>query len=715
MRSRGAWCFVLVLLAAAPRPPAGAQSWNSSRALTLVRQATDRRVQQLADSGLLDYRASAHGYLTFLAQLGEGFRVPPRVVKADELALEVYWRAPNLSKQRIVGRRDTTLLPTDIAYHRDHLGIVQNNFPAIIRIGEGDEVRDVPHPLSEDGLREYQFALTDSLRITIPGRVIDVYELQVRPIDDRQPRIAGAVYVERSSAQVVRMAFGFTRAAYLDKQLEDVFVVLENGLVGTRFWLPRRQEVEIRRTLTWLDYPVRGIIRGRWEIGDYALNVAVPSAVFVGPEIVEAPRAVLQGHTWAPGRLVDSLPPESRLPTPTEIRRVQDDARALVRHQALAGSRGGLFASGASDFVRFDRNSGLSPGAGFTARLRGSVSLRAHGRYGVSDRRGRGTAELAFQNARGTGLKVYVADDVRDAGDATEGSPLMNSLAAQEFARDLSDRFSVRGRGIAGTLALGSSRWMLDASREDHAALAVRAVPFSGVFRPAFDASPSTIETVALRVDQVARVAPLGFEWRAHGELRASQATLGVAVACISPVPGKCGMESLVRRAALNVEVERQFRDVRLVSRSVGAAVTSDQFMPAQDLVFIGGPVSAPGFGFHELVGDRALSQQFEAQLPVPFFAASLGRFGRSPARALVVPHWGSVAIHQLDATTLVYRTSVPPAPNPLRGRPTGWYHSAGLSLITFFDLLRVDVSRELPTGRWMFSADITRPFWSIL
>ena len=92
----------------------------------------------------------------------------------------------------------------------------------------------------------------------------------MRPKDDRQPRIIGAVYIDRDDAQVVRMAFNFTRAAFLDKQLEDLFVVLENGLIDGRFWLPRRQEIEIRRGGTWLDYPVRGIIRGRWEIGDYA-------------------------------------------------------------------------------------------------------------------------------------------------------------------------------------------------------------------------------------------------------------------------------------------------------------------------------------------------------------------------------------------------------------------------------------------------------------
>src|SRR3954464_1161516 len=262
------------IVALAPRA-AGAQQWNDSRTRALVERATARRAQQLADTGLRDYKAVAHGYVTFLAQVGEGLAEPPKVVKADELALEVYWRAPNLSKQRIVGRRDTLLLPTDIAYHRDHLGIVQNNFPAIIRLGEGDEVRDVPHPLSRDGLALYDFAIADSLRIVFPGRDVNVYEVRVRPKDDRQPRVVGAVYIDREAGQVVRMALSFTRAALLDTQLEDVSIVLENRLVEGRFWLPSRQEIEIRRTGTWLDYPVRGIIRGRWEIGDYKINQGV--------------------------------------------------------------------------------------------------------------------------------------------------------------------------------------------------------------------------------------------------------------------------------------------------------------------------------------------------------------------------------------------------------------------------------------------------------
>src|SRR3954454_4626759 len=276
------------VLALAPRA-AGAQQWNDSRTRALVERATARRAQQLADTGLRDYKAAAHGYVTFLAQVGEGLREPPKVVKADELMNQVYWLPPHLNKQRILGRRDTLLLPTDIAYHRDHLGIVQNNFPAIIRLGDGDEVVDVPHPLSDVGLAGYDFAISDSLPLNLPGRTIMLYEVKVRPKNDRQPRIIGAMYIDRDDAQVVRMAFNFTRASFLDAALEDLFVVIENSLVNSRFRLPRQQEIEIRRGGTWLDYPIRGIIRGRWVIGDYAVNTHFSPDVFAGPEIAMAP------------------------------------------------------------------------------------------------------------------------------------------------------------------------------------------------------------------------------------------------------------------------------------------------------------------------------------------------------------------------------------------------------------------------------------------
>src|SRR5918912_401357 len=95
----------------APAPAAATgdpRAWNSAQALTLVARATCRRRTQLADTALHDYTATARGYLTFLGQLGD--IELPRVIQATQVLTEVYWRAPNVSKQRVIGERDTTLL-----------------------------------------------------------------------------------------------------------------------------------------------------------------------------------------------------------------------------------------------------------------------------------------------------------------------------------------------------------------------------------------------------------------------------------------------------------------------------------------------------------------------------------------------------------------------------------------------------------------------------
>lgn len=695
----------------------GAQTWNEPRATNLVRLATERRAQQLADSGLVDYRATAHGYLTFLAQLGEGFREPPQVVKADELALELYWRAPNLSKQFIVGRRDTTLLPTDISYHRDHLGIVQNNFPAIIRLGDGDEVKDVPHPLSSAGLADYDFALTDSLRISAPGRVINVYEVKVRPKDDRQPRVIGALYLDRDNAQVVRMALSFTRAAFKDKQLEDLFVVLENGLVGTQFWLPRRQEIEIRRTATWMDYPVRGIIRGRWEITDYQLNAGISLSTFVGNEIVQGPPDLLRKYAWPTARILDSLPPDIRAVTAEEIRRVQAEVRKLVREQALQRARGAaLAAQGISDFARFNRVEGVALGTGLWWRFGSGWRLGGSGRYGLQDHRVKGRFEANWQNASGARVRVYYAKDFRDVGDVAERSRLVNSIAAQEFGSDYTNPYSAEEGGAGVGILQGRTLWTLDFTRERHRALTIHAAPAHGAFEPLVGAAPMTGWRATVIAQRPTSLGWFGTEVRAGAELRLTRKDDALNT-CVT---GPCSANT-VARGALTVDAERPVGngDMRIVARSFGATVSGFPALLPQELVFLGGPTSAPGYAYHDLIGDRAFSQGLALHVPVPFPAIRLGRFGRAPARATLRPHVAGVVLRQVPLTMRILGTTIgtPPfvPPDLFRPRASGFYPSAGISLITAFDLFQLDVSRGLRDGRWIFSFDVSRAFWGIL
>lgn len=688
--------MVLVSPAGARRAEAQ-ETWNDERTRALVLDAIQRRAVQLADTGLVDYTARAHGYLTFLAQLGEGFPDPPTLIKSDELVVEVYWGAPDRSKQRVVGRRDTLLLPTDISYHRDHLGIVQNNFPAIIRLGDGDEVRDVPHPLSPQGFAVYDYRIADSLAIRTSDRAIDVMMVMVRPKDDRVAAAVGAVYIDRVTGSVVRMTFSFTREALRDPQLEDVSVILENGLVEGRFWLPRRQEIEIRRSASWMDFPARGIIRGRWEICCVRANVGLPPSTFVGAEITEAPRA--EQRAWPfEGTILETLPEEVRALDAEDVRRVQEEARTLVRAGALARARAtSASARRISDIVRVNRAEGLAVGAGLTQRLGRGFSVTAGGRYGTADDDAKYRGSLDWQSHRGFVITLGGRDDFAEAGDATEVSGLRNSIAAQEFGSDWTDPYGARGGFLRIEGAPGNApRLSLEIAHEEQRPLAVRARPTNGRYTPLLAADSATVWRATLGWSRTSGTTEpgAGTVWQLGARL------LGVR----AERPGSSETTSHLR-ASLDVEGRTSLGDGGLVGGRVGghvvwrttAAATSRGSVPRQDQVIFGGPVTGPGYAFHSLTGRSGLSQRLEWQVRIPFIDLDLGRFGRVPSTLTLAPFVHAVWLERSDGVGDI------------------WFPSAGIGVIGIFDLLRIDVARTLKGSRWLFSVDLARDFWPVL
>ena len=689
LKLRGSTCALLMIGSATALD--AQQSWNDPRTRELVERATVRRASQIADTALADYKATAHGYVTFLAQFGEGFHEPPKIVKADELGLEVYWRAPDLSKQRIMGRRDTLLLPTDINYHRDHLGIVQNNFRNIIRIGEGDEVQDVPHPLSAAGLAVYDFAIHDSLQIRLGPRVLDVYEVKVRPKDDRQPRAVGAVYIDRETGEVVRMAFSFTRAALIDKDLEDVSVVLENALIEGRFWLPRRQEIEIRRTGSWLDYPARGIIRGRWEICCYEVNKGIPASYFTGPEIVMASPAERAQHPFPfTGHILDSLPPDVRAVTDEDVQKVQEEARALVRAQALARSRRfALSARHVSDIARFNRVEGLALGSGIVQSVGAGFAVAASGRYGFSDEQLKGRGALEYRTGAGSSLVLAAERQYRDVSDEQETSMVMNSIAAQEFGSDYTDTYDARAIGLSGSLARLGWRPSFELAYERHEPLTVHARPANGSFEPTIPALSLHETRLTAGLDKAPSLTLGGFELGAR-----------LSVSAI-PRAGRAGSQpgDILRPLAI-LDLQKPFGSSRLLFHALAAGVFTGDTLPAQHLTYLGGPTSGPGYQFHEFAGRGGVSQRIEYRFLAPFFGIPLGRFGHAP---------GTITLAPFATAVWIDRSA------PFKPARQGWYPSLGLGALTVFDVIRLDVARGLRGGRWTFSADIGRDFWSVL
>ncbi len=672
-----------LLLAAAPALTAQSV-WNDARTMELVQAATLRRSVQLADTALRDYTARASGTLTFLAQLGDGAFSRPIVVKSDKIELEVYWGAPNRSKQTIVGRRDTLLLPNDMQYHRDHLGIIQNNFPDIIRLGDGDEVMDVVHPLSPAGLGTYDYAIADSLAIRGQGISLDVMMIAVRPRDPSRPAAVGAVYIDRATASVVRMTFSFTRAALRDRQLEDVSVILENGLVNGRFWLPRRQEIEVRRSASWMDFPAKGIIRGRWEICCIQTNQSLTGLIFRGPEIVESgTREQLRNHPSVQGDILASLPEDARALDAEEVRAVQDEARRLVAESALQRARSSnIAARRISDFVRSDRVEGLALGAGVSQRFGSGVSTSVVGRYGTADYRWKGRGTLTWQRASGFSVAAAGYDDWQQLGDVVEVSGLRNSLASQEFGSDWTQPIGA----VGGSLRLQWAPpergrvWAEFALQDERALVGNRFAPAQGEFEPTFPALALKRRAVTVGVERAPGA------WRVGAYATASE---------WSPRAGSASGRSL--RASADVEFSAPLgARTQLRTRLVAAALSSGA-VPPQDIVLFGGPVSGPGYDFHSLAGRRGVSQRIELQQRIPFVPINLGRFGRVPATLVIAPFVHAVWLDQAASSS------------------SGWHPAVGLGTIGFFDVARVDVARGLRDGRWTFSMDVSRSLWPVL
>jgi hypothetical protein len=682
------WLSILAPLLALPLLPGGltAQDWDSPGVRALVARAIARRQAAFADTALKDFTARAHGFVFFLGQIGEGLSEPPRLIKADQLELQVYWRAPNLSKQIIMGWRDRMDLPTDIAYHRDHLGIALNNFPDRIRLGEGDEVRDVPHPLAPNGPDLYQYALRDSLTIHLPDRAIRVYEVAVRPRDFRAPRLVGSMFLDVDLSDLVRMAFEFTRPAYLDAELEDITVAIENSLWAGRYWLPYRQEIAIRRRGTWLDFPVRGIIQGRWEIDTYRFNQGVDSGVFrmPGPEIIAAAPETRDSFPWRDSLGAD-IRDVARSPRLEDFAAVRAKVQEVAMGHAIDGLRRAQLGGAAlSDFAHFNRVEGLALGIGAT--LRGgndATQLRVKGGAATATALFTGDADLSARRGAWT-WRVSAGRAVRDLGDVPVISGVVNSLSAQETGADFGDYFLATGGRGSVTLALsGRTVVQLGAGWERIAALATHAGWARGTFsRP----------NPPLRAGEWSRV-------------QLSLRRLAPSFTMVRSLSGKVEIEGGTGASSYL----RSYGELRwqipagngwLVARASAGAGTRD--LPAYRAFVMGGRGTLLGEGFRAYAGRESAWGSLDLRLPLAMPELPLGSFAGTGRTLTVIPFLAAGWVG--DAVTL-------PLGVPARGvRPV-----VGLGLEWFHDLIRFDAGYGLRSGKLGLAVDVSRDFWDIL
>ena len=252
---------VLATLSAQAPPSDSAATFADRPTEALVRRAIARHHSQ--DSAVTDYRARLRYRLSFSLGKRRWARIP--IASVEEQEALVHWRLPNDIKVDVVGRR---------ARARSEQWKIQSLFdkPWFVPRGLGDSVsffaNEVPeraalHPFARDGPEWYRYALVDSLSIVTPDGTLRVSKLEILPKREGLALVAGAIWVDAVTAQVVRFTFRFVgtglwsvpdkltkgdsaaarRENAIINRILRVDADLEYGQQDGRYWMPFRQVI----------------------------------------------------------------------------------------------------------------------------------------------------------------------------------------------------------------------------------------------------------------------------------------------------------------------------------------------------------------------------------------------------------------------------------------------------------------------------------------
>ncbi|UCC71784.1 MAG: BamA/TamA family outer membrane protein [Gemmatimonadota bacterium] len=672
----------------APRRPSGSD-WNSTRVRQLVERAIARRASWAAEGELTDYQAHASGHIYFLYDLGRG--TERHLIKADQLALDLFWLAPDRTRQLIVGQRDKKVLPTDIRYHLDHLTVVMDNLGDRIRLGEGSEVRDALHPAAAEAPGFYDYRLADSVTLEMPHRQVRVYEVEVKPKDASGPGLVGTIYLDRATADIVRMDCTFTAASYLDETLDYFNIRLENALWEGRYWLPYRQGIELRREVEFVKFPAGGVIRAEFKISDYRFNTGIPATFFRGPSVTSLPEERRAAYEFDDG-LYDALDPAVAV-APPSLEKIREQASRIVTEMYLQRAEGlRLAVPGISSVFRFRRAEGVYAGPGLGRSMPGGSRLLLGG-YAFGAERGQvqGWARFAPTPSYEIELGGYYRR-VADVSPWPASSGVTATLAALIDGEDYHEPYWASGGRLTLGKALGPARASVSVSWEDWelAALASDGV-ISRSYREVreLDAGENAALAVELEKQPVVAVEAVG---GASWDVRVEAASHSIA--------GDFEYVHAAARAAMLWPDLVLGTGVR-VSGAAGAVWGGG--IPAQRLFPAGGRGTVRGYSFHRFVGNlySAAGLELSRRIYHPFVSvalfADLGWVGiEGTGAARTVERWNRV------------------------GRPAAATDGAliglGAGLGLVYDILRIEVARGLGEGGlWELVVRVRPDFWGWL
>ena len=318
--------MVALIAAALLLSPQGSDTATFRDAATaeLYARARVRYIRQ--DSLVRNYRAVVRTRLD--ASAGRSRFARQTTLMAHEAVAEVRWQAPNDLRVKVLGTR--AALPV-IRILEGFGGNIEDDAKDELRrqllfdrpwfipraLSDSIRVMGVPdhaalHPFADDALRFYRFAVTDSLQLVTPSRSVRAYQLRVEPKQYGPSLVAGNMWLDAATGDVVRFDMIFlgdyvwesphegspgdsARARKESAQAERYLTVeaqIEYALVDQQYWMPYRQLLAVTAEIPWfvnVAIPARAVT----TFSEYTVN-ANPPIVFQVPETAlsgdDAPR-----------------------------------------------------------------------------------------------------------------------------------------------------------------------------------------------------------------------------------------------------------------------------------------------------------------------------------------------------------------------------------------------------------------------------------------
>lgn len=429
---------------------------------------------------------------------------------AMETAAAITWARPNDLKIKVLGARSASTIRG---------AKVEGTFsdPWFVPRGLGDSIRFIDqeitenpalHPLAPGGPDYYRYAIFDSVSLELPGHRVSAIGVRVEPKRLGPALIAGNMWLDAETHEVVRMTFTFlgeflwdTPAKETAKDSADarkgnrianriinVDLEMEYALHQGKYWMPYRQLVTLTVDIPWFlnaTIPVHFIT----TFSDYRINEGAAPVFTVAPrdtadrrrrrcrgqatdstcvEQRENQRRSSEGYTraefWDGGRWELEAPPRDSLevfewgdklvlePDGATEQLIHETAATLAKLERslpaewIGRQTAGLVFERFSDIMRFNRVQGFSFGAGYRVLQSGFNSLLVSGRYGISDHRATGALTMR-RDGPGGRLDIGAWRTFRETDPWTRGASFGNTMNAMFAGHDDAGYFLAMGGG----------------------------------------------------------------------------------------------------------------------------------------------------------------------------------------------------------------------------------------------------------------------------